>query len=360
MTKNWFEIKNISQIDSPSLLVYKERLTQNIDRMITMVDGNANRLMPHVKTNKCVEVVQLMINKGISQFKASTIAEAEMAAIAGASKVLIAHQLVGPKIERFISLCQKYTHCDFSFLVDNAEHLKRINEIFASHSFSPNVYIDVNNGMNRSGVEPGKLANLIEVIESKDNFNLLGLHIYDGHHRQKVLSDRISKIEHDFAKIETGKYQIIAGGSPAFNVHILNKSRICSPGTSVFWDWGYGENFAEQGFNPAALLVTRVISKPTKGIITIDLGHKAVAAENEIAKRVKFLNLENYELLSQSEEHGVLSVKDWNKMEIGDVLYGIPYHVCPSVNLYEEMGVVENQLVSQYWHVIARKRKITI
>ncbi|SOE20370.1 D-serine deaminase, pyridoxal phosphate-dependent [Spirosomataceae bacterium TFI 002] len=357
---NWYEIKNIETVDSPSLLIFKDRLIQNIDQMIAMVDGDTNRLMPHVKTNKCIEVVGLMVAKGIKKFKASTIAEAEMAAMAGANKVLIAHQLVGPKIDRFNQLCKTFPKVDFSFLLDNASHLSNLNTKFIAAKVQVNVYIDINNGMNRSGIKTENLNDLINKINACETVNLLGLHVYDGHHRQVNFEERLEKIESDFSNIDTTNYEVISGGSPAFNIHSKNKNRICSPGTSVFWDWGYGEKFKEQGFKEAAILVTRVISKPSEGLITIDLGHKAVAAENPIDRRIKFLNLNNYVLLSQSEEHGVLSVENWNEIAIGDVFYGVPYHVCPSVNLYEEMGIVVDNEVQEYWQVIARKRKITI
>ena len=110
----------------------------------------------------------------------------------------------------------------------------------------------------------------------------------------------------------------------------------------MFWDWTYEEKLTEQEFKTAALLVTRVISKPAEGIVTIDLGHKAVASENPIDCRVMFLNLDHYKLLSQSEEHGVLQVKNWDSITVGDVFYGVPYHICPTINLYDEVSVIEN------------------
>ena len=126
----------------------------------------------------------------------------------------------------------------------------------------------------------------------------------------------------------------------------------------MLWDWGYGEKLTEQSFKYAALVVTRVISKPTEGIITVDMGHKSVSAENPIDKRVKFLNIDDYELLSQSEEHGVIKVKDWDKYKVGDVLYGIPYHICPSINLHDEVSVIENGKKVDTWEITARKRKL--
>src|SRR5690606_1236911 len=124
------------------------------------------------------------------------------------------------------------------------------------------------------------------------------------------------------------------------------------------WDWGYGEKLVEQDFKPAALLVCRVISRPTEGIITVDLGHKAVAPENPIEKRVKFLNLEDYELRSQSEEHGVIQIKDWDAWKVGDVLCGSPCPICPTISLHAEVSLIENGTKTDVWEITARRRKL--
>jgi D-serine deaminase-like pyridoxal phosphate-dependent protein len=154
--------------------------------------------------------------------------------------------------------------------------------------------------------------------------------------------------------------KLICGGTPTFTAHLGADDRICSPGTCVLWDWGYGEKLLELEFQYAALLISRVISKPTQGIVTIDLGHKAVGAENPIYQRVKFLNITHYELLSQSEEHGVLRVQNWDKLNVGDVLYGVPYHICPTVNLHDEVSVIRNKNKVAVWDITARKRKLEI
>src|SRR5690606_11979238 len=73
---------------------------------------------------------------------------------------------------------------------------------------------------------------------------------------------------------------IIAGGTPTFPIHLERKKVICSPGTFVYWDFGYGEVLAEQPFTPAAVVVTRIISLPGKGLITVDLGHKSRSEEH--------------------------------------------------------------------------------
>nr|WP_292968684.1 hypothetical protein [Allomuricauda sp.] len=223
--------------------------------------------------------------------------------------------------------------------------------------------------MNRSGIQIGPgLDELMAYLKICKSLVFNGLHVYDGHLRDSDFPIRKEKIQKGIKDVETyfealkidyPKAELICGGTPSFTSHVLQEKRITSPGTCVLWDWGYGEKLTEQNFKHAALLVTRIISKPTEGIITVDLGHKSVAAENPIDKRVKFLNLDNYELLSQSEEHGVIKVNDWNNWNVGDVIYGIPYHICPTINLHDEVSVIENGTKVDTWPITARKRKLT-
>ena len=349
---NWYKIENIEEIDSPSVVLYEDRLMFNLHKMLEMVNGDISRLMPHVKTNKMPEVIRRMLSLGVKSFKASTIAEAEMVAEAGAESVLIAHQLVGPKIERFLSLIEYFPNTKFSTIIDNIDSAKKLNDASSKRNLIANVFIDINNGMNRSGIKVGsKLYELILQLKTCKSLLFKGLHVYDGHLRDSIFQSRKNKVEDGFqevnilfSKLKEGNpdLQLICGGTPSFTSHLKEEHRICSPGTCLFWDWTYEEKLTEQEFKIAALLVTRAISKPIKGIVTIDLGHKAVAAENPIDCRVKFLNLDHYKLLSQSEEHGVLQVEYWDSINVGDVFYGVPYHICPTINLYDEVSVIEN------------------
>jgi len=110
----------------------------------------------------------------------------------------------------------------------------------------------------------------------------------------------------------------------------------------------------------AAVLVTRVISLPSSNKICTDLGHKSVAAENEITRRVFFLNAEGLKPVGQSEEHLVFEVSEGHTYKVGDILYGLPYHVCPTVALYERVITIENGKVTGEWRNVSRDRKITI
>lgn len=368
--KTWYGLNHPDDIDSPALLIYKDHVAHNIQQMIRIA-GDAGRLVPHVKTHKMAEIVKMQLDAGIHQFKCATIAEAEMLAEAGAKVVLLAYQLNLPKAKRFLTLVKKYPAIQFSSLIDNPESAQLLNELFGKEKMIANIFIDVDTGMHRTGIAPDdKLYELFLQLQQLAHIKFLGLHAYDGHIHDESFDTRKERAEAGIEKVNAIKQKIIAsgfsdlkiiaGGTPTFTIHALHKEEYCSPGTSLLWDYGYHSFLHEQDFEYAAVLLTRVISKPIEGVITTDLGHKSVSAENPIHKRVFFLNLSGYEVKSQSEEHLVVTVKDWDQIHVGDVLYAVPYHICPTVALYDEANIIENGNLIDRWNVVARRKKITI
>ncbi len=365
---DWFNIHDIEMLDTPAMVVYPDRVEQNIRTLISMVD-EISRLRPHVKTHKNPEVANRLLRAGIVKFKCATIAEAEMLAQCGARDVLLAYQPVGPKIERLIALMQQYPTTSFSALTDNSAAAREINRHAEIAGINIRVYVDLNVGMNRTGIVPGDGAvDLYKTCAKLSNVTPVGLHAYDGHIRDKDYETRKERCDEQFREVEkvaTAVQQaglpapvIIAGGSPSFSVHCKRKTIECSPGTFIYWDAGYSDICPEQQFVPAALLITRVISLPFPGKVCTDLGHKSVAAENDISKRVVFLNAPEIKVLSQSEEHLVFETNTNHAFKPGDILYGLPYHICPSVALYERVITIEKGKITGEWMNVARDRKI--
>jgi D-serine deaminase-like pyridoxal phosphate-dependent protein len=365
MSANWFEIKNIGELDSTALVVFPERVKHNIQLAIDMV-GDVDRLRPHIKTNKSPDVTKLMLNAGITKFKCATIAEAEMLAQCNAPDVLLAYQPLGPKLNRFVSLIKKYPGTGFSCLTDNIGAVNEQSAVFNSNEINARVFIDLNVGMNRTGIAPGKSAvELADHCKESKGITLAGLHAYDGHIRDIDFETKKEKCDAAFNLVlslntELKLPAIIAGGSPTFSVHCKRDDIECSPGTFVYWDKGYSDLCPEQKFLTAAILVTRVISIPASNKLCLDLGHKSVAAENEIGKRVYFPDAPGLKAISQSEEHLVVETEDGLSYKTGDVLYGLPYHICPTVALYERVFIAENKNITGELRNIARDRKINI
>lgn len=365
MSSNWYEIKNIDQLDSPALVVFPERIKTNIDRMIQMA-GGTERLMPHIKTHKMGEVIQLQMDKGITKFKCATIAEGELLGEAGAKEVLLAYQPVGPKVERLLKLVQKYPMTQFSALIDDPAAAQGIAQVFAKANKTVPVYLDLDVGMHRTGIAAGdKAFELYRLAKVLEGIEPVGLHLYDGHFREPSFAERKADCDKAFLPVRQlarrieEKTTIIAGGTPTFPIHALRSDVRCSPGTCLLWDWGYNSGLPEQDFLFAALVVSRVISKTDDRYICTDLGHKSIAAEKPFP-RVYFLNLPNAKAVLQSEEHLVLDVGNNQAFSVGTVLYGVPNHICPTCALYERAYVVEDQQVAKEWKVVSRDRKITV
>jgi D-threonine aldolase len=368
--KHWYSIEQVNSIDSPALIVFPQRVAENIRRMVSMID-DVSRLRPHIKTHKTAEGVKMMMEAGISKFKCATIAEAELLGLCGAPDVVLAYQPHGPKVERFIKVIQAFPKTTYACLTDNQDSAREMAAAFAANDLTVPVYIDLNVGMNRSGIIPGEaVVELYQFCNTKKGIKPVGLHAYDGHQRNPDFAQRTIECNRGFEPVlflqkritEIGFEPpvIIAGGSPTFPIHAKRPVVECSPGTCIFWDKGYSDLCPEQPFEPAVVLLTRVISLPTSNRICLDLGHKSVAAENDIARRVFFPEAPELKPVGQSEEHLVMEAPEGHHFKQGDLLYGIPYHICPTVALYERLITVEKGEVTGEWKVLARARSISL
>jgi len=363
MNGDSYRIINEEDIPSPALLFYRERIDANIRRMLEIA-GDPKRLRPHVKTHKSAELVLAQIALGITKFKCATIAEAEMTAAAGASEVMLAFQPIGPAVPRLLALMRLFPGIRFSTIVDCEEAVMSLAKATRSAGLSLEVFLDIDCGMHRTGVAPGPEAVRLYRMIEQTGLIAGGLHAYDGHLHEADQQSRSQQCEEAFAPVaqlraELNAPTLIAGGSPTFAIHAAHPERELSPGTTVLWDFGYGDKFPELGFEPAALLLTRVISKPEPNRLCLDLGHKAVAAENP-HPRVRLLELPEAMPVMHSEEHLVIETPKAPHFAMGQCLYGIPRHVCPTVALHSEAWIVEQSQQTERWPITARGRRITV
>lgn len=361
--KDWYSFEGEDKLLSPALLFYPDRIKENIDNMIRIA-GGPERLWPHVKTHKNAEIIRLQMDKGIERFKCSTLSELSLLCRCGAREALLAMQPTRIHLERFLEIESSHPDTRCSTLVDNPQTLAMIAELSKARGRKVNLFLDLNNGMNRTGIEPGeKAAELFEQMVDEPWVQARGLHVYDGHIHDPDAVTRAERCKIGMRPVhemierlsERGLHvdAVIAGGSPTFPVHAKDPGLDLSPGTTLLWDAGYGSKYPEMPFKPAAVLFTRVVSKPAPGLICTDLGHKSVASEMSFP-RVQLLTPNNCEQVSQSEEHLVLRFGDRDDFEIGDVIYAIPLHVCPTVAKYGHAHTVEEHRISGDWKIQAR------
>jgi D-serine deaminase-like pyridoxal phosphate-dependent protein len=372
MPDSRYAIADTRNLLSPSLIVFRDLVEKNLDEMIR-VAGSPARLRPHCKTHKMREITQMQLARGIVKHKCATIAEAEMLAQAGVKDIFLAYNPVGPNIGRVAQFVQRYRDVQLAVTGDSAGPISALGDALASAGKSVSVVLDIDCGQHRTGVPAGAEARkLYDQIAATKGLLPGGFHVYDGHNHQTNLDERraavmavwqpAAKLRDEFVAAGLPVPRIVCGGTGSFPIFaaIDDPAIELSPGTIVFHDWGYSTVFPDLKFTPAALLLTRVVSRPTADRVTFDLGYKAVASDPPAGNRLMFPDLPDAKAVLQNEEHLVIETPEAGRFQPGDELLAIPRHICPTCALHQQVYVVSAGKVVDVWKVAARDRVITI
>jgi len=367
-----YRIDDTHDIITPALIVFQDILEQNIVEMIRIA-GNPSRLRPHCKTHKMREVARLELERGITKGKCATFAEAEMLVEAGVRDVFLAYNLVGPNIERAVRFVERYPDVRFAVTGDHPVPIKALGAAMQRAGKTIDVLLDIDSGQHRTGLPAGDAAKeLYALITATPGLRAGGFHLYDGQNHQKDLAERTkavaacwdpaARMRDELLEAGHAVPRIVAGGTGSFPIFaaMSDPSLELSPGTVVFHDAGYGEVFPDLKFSPAALLLTRCISRPTADRATFDLGYKAVASDPPAGNRLKFPDLPDAKAVLQNEEHLVIETARAAEFAPGDELLAIPRHVCPTSALHKQAFVVRDGRLIGRWDVVARDRWLNI
>ena len=371
MKDNIYEITGTEGISTPALVYYPAIIKANTEETIRIA-GSADRLWPHVKTHKSIDMTRLLLSMDIHRFKCATIPECEMVAMAGASDAVLAYPVIGPNIDRFLSLMKKYPDCAFYAIGDDYDAIRALSDAAMADDTKIRFLLDVNMGMNRTGVTLDKAEMLAREVSALPGIAFKGMHCYDGNHNSSDFQKRLQAVKETDTQVEKVKSSLekdgidcsvmIMGGTPSFPCHAQLTSYYLSPGTCFVYDGGYRKSLPDICLTPAGLLLTRVISHPSDGMFTVDLGYKGIASD-PAGSRGTIVGLEDAESAFQSEEHWVFRMKEGKESErpeIGTLLYVIPTHICPTTALYSDILVAEDGRITATWPVTARNRKISI
>ncbi len=371
--QNRYDISNLTTTHSPALVVFRKLVEHNVQVMLDIA-GSAVRLRPHCKTHKMPAVARMQLDQGITKHKCATFAEAEMLAEAGASDIFLGYNLVGPNVERAVAYLNRYPQVSFSVTGDDAPEIERLGEAMSAAGRTIGVLLDIDPGRQRTGVPVGHNARVLyALIDRTRGLRADGLHLYDGHQRQQDLGERRAAVDVEWQKVaafrdelvESGHPvpRIVCGGTPTFPVYarIDDPAIELSPGTCVFHDSGYGTAFPDMDqFIPAAVVLTRVISRPTANRVTFDVGTKAIASDPPMGQRAVFPEIPDGVQVIHNEEHLVIETAEAARWSPGDATVAIPSHVCPTVALHDTAVVISEGKVIDHWPVTARTRRINV
>ena len=340
---------------SPALVVYLERVRDNLRTMLAHI-GDPARWRPHVKTTKLPAIWSEMLALGVTHFKCATGREArcllEAAAAAGTAQVdvLVAYPRLGPELTLLDGLAAAHPGARLSVLSEDPVDLNTLPERLS-------IFVDVNPGMNRTGIPVADHERILSVARAAGE-RFRGVHYYDGHlhagdaaqRRREVFAcyDRLMELLAGFDAEGLPVFEVVTSGTPTFlqalqyvplRQRATSVHRV-SPGTVVFHDARSEQESQGLGLVPAALVFTRVVSHPTGDVLTCDAGSKSVAAEagDPVALVLGHPELEG---LPPSEEHLPFQADAAAAFKRGQQLLLIPRHVCPTVNLAEQVVLIE-------------------
>jgi D-serine deaminase-like pyridoxal phosphate-dependent protein len=367
-----YRINDTSQIFSPALVVFRDLVVHNL-RLMNEIAGDPARLRPHCKTHKMAAVTRLEMEMGITKHKCATLAEAEMLADAGVKDIFLAYNLIGPNVQRATRFLQKYPDVRFIATADHAEPLRQLGRALTTCGQTMGIALDIDTGHHRTGLLPNDHAvRMYGLIADTEGVEPAGIHLYDGQNHQTPIDERRAAVEAvwDGAMELRDRLlangwpvpRIVAGGTGSFPIFaaLRDETLELSPGTVVFHDSGYARIFPDLHFVPAALLLTRVVSRPSSDRITLDVGNKAVAADPPVGQRLAFPDLPEAREVLHNEEHLVLETPLADRFQPGDELLAIPRHICPTSALHKHVWVIQNGNVVDRWEVTARDRCLTI
>jgi D-serine deaminase-like pyridoxal phosphate-dependent protein len=360
-----YQIDDVDRIMTPALIIYPELVDVNIRATLKMLGDDPNRWRPHIKTAKLGAILRRLLDHSILNFKCSTTLELLTACQAGAADVLLAYPVMGANAQRTLEIAEDSPRTRVSVLIETPE------QAAIWHGTSIGVFVDINPGMNRTGIAQERKGEIIELARQLGR-QFRGLHYYDGHMSAFTLSDRERNVHKGYdqlleivnalnaAGINCG--ELITSGTPAApfavtypafrNGSLLHR---VSPGTVVFNDTTSLEQLPpEYGYVPAGVVLSTIVSHPTPRHITCDAGHKSVSADAGVPT-CSVIGQPDLNPLKPSEEHlPIESLSEENIPRIGDKLYLIPRHICPTVNNFDQALFVVNGRISTVEPVTAR------
>ncbi len=366
-----YRITDIEEVLTPALVVYPEFIESNISCTLRLLNGNADRWRAHIKTSKLAYTLRMLVDRAVSSFKCATTLELLTACQSGAKDILLAFPVMGANARRVREIADQFPRVRISVLAENEEQIRQWRQ-------SPvGVFLDLNPGMNRTGIELDQSGRILKLIHhlKEAGIEFRGLHYYDGqfgaleeHERMAAAHAGYDRLLQLVAEIQRNSFsvaEVVTAGTPTFpsslaydaffNGEFIHR---VSPGTVVYNDaTSLAQLSPQYGYRPAVLVLSRVVSSPHVGMITCDAGHKTVSADAGVPTCVVVGHLE-LTPASPSEEHLPMTVSAGGPApKVGDPLFLLPRHICPTVNNFDSALIVRNGKIESVGKVSARGRE---
>lgn len=361
-----------SEVDTPALLVDLDLLSTNVRRFAEMAARAGVRLRPHIKTHKTVEIARMQLEAGAGGITCAKLSEAEVYVKAGVSDIFVAYPVIGrEKARRAVQLAQ---HCHLIVGVESATGVQQLSEAASEAGMTLSVRVELDSGLKRTGIAPKEAEALCRQVLAAPGLRLDGIFTFRGASFPGAPTrdpEELGRLEGEWMVAQAERLRAV--GIPIQEVSVgstptsAGAARVpgvteVRPGTYVFFDRMTCRAGTSAPSEIALSILATVVSRPAPDIAVIDAGTKTFCGDIVPANA----GLEGYGVTidgqsgiveRMNEEHGIVRLADGFSPNIGDKLAFFPNHVCTSVNLSDEVVVVQQGMVKEIWRVAARGRR---
>ena len=361
-----------NDLDTPALIVDIDKLKFNITDMADFAAANNIRLRPHAKTHKTPEIGKLQLEAGAAGLTLAKLSEAEVFIDAGCHEILVAYPLVGPiKHRRLAALCER---ANITTVVDHADIAEALSRSMTAHGIELSVMVEVDTGLLRCGVAPGEPArDLAHQIARLPGLRFAGLLTHEGHAQTAGAPDQVraAGLTAGEMMVETAELVRKSGlDVPIISVGLTATAKVTAtvdgvtetrPGIYAFYDRGEVLHQVVTPDRCAGRVLATVATRPIAERVILDSGNKALTSDRAgvfppVGGHGYVIGHPDWDVISLSEEHGVVTIPPDDPVQIGDRVEVIPNHICPVINLFDSMYITQGDRVIDQWAVAARGR----
>ncbi len=352
--------RTIDDLDTPQLLLDLDRVDANLAKMRAGADRYGVALRVHFKSLKCSGLARYLMERGVDRFLCAKLNEAEVLVAAGVKDLFIANQLVGSaKMDRLAQLMDKAT---LAVCIDAPEHVALLSRLPAHGTRRLGVFIEVNVGMDRCGVEtPEEALRLAGLIAKCPHLELQGIQAYDGHLQgQEDTPERARRCREGLDKalairraLEGAGFTVPtvtgAGTSTWETAAPVDGFTEIQPGSFLLMDGSYHRLRPEFG---VSLTILATVISARSGRYVLDVGSKGVSQD---FTRSTLKDRPRDQVLKVNEEHTIVETKD-SEVKIGDRMEIISGHCCATMNLHRTAVAIRKHRVEASWPIDASGR----
>ncbi len=369
----------LSEIETPAVVIDRERLLRNIDWAQGLADRLGVALRPHVKTHKCVEIARLQLERGAAGLTASKADEALVFIAAGVKSITVAYPLIDArKVQRLLSAAREYG-TDLRVVVDSRAAVELLRSVASELQVNFAVFVEIDVGLHRCGVSADDpvLLELAHRIRSCDRLRFAGLLSHAGHAYSAGGASEVAQVAAEEcellrrarrtlqeARIEVAEVSV--GSTPTVLAsQTYDGITEIRPGNYVFMD-RTPIRLGLATVDDVALTVVATVVSRNRDHLIIDAGSKVLTSDlgahgsagaggHGVAFRLEqpIGGEPGLTVVRLSEEHGCVE-HGGREIAIGAKLRIVPNHACPVVNLADELVVVSGDNEVARWHVAAR------